>query len=87
MRVALVAGASGLVGSPLLPLLLLLEDPTWDRVVSLGRRPPRRQNPGRVEHVVELTDLAGETEREARARRAGHHVVGAAGIARLSDTR
>lgn len=36
MRTALVAGASGLVGRHL--LALLLEDPRWDRVISVGRR-------------------------------------------------
>jgi uncharacterized protein YbjT (DUF2867 family) len=36
MRTALIAGATGLVGGHL--LRLLLEDDTWDRVVSVGRR-------------------------------------------------
>lgn len=35
-RTALIAGGSGLVGSHL--LALLLDDPYWDRVVSVGRR-------------------------------------------------
>lgn len=35
-RVALLAGGSGLVGGHL--LRLLLEDPRWERVVSIGRR-------------------------------------------------
>lgn len=36
MRTALLAGATGLVGGHL--LRALLEDATWDRVVSVGRR-------------------------------------------------
>jgi uncharacterized protein YbjT (DUF2867 family) len=36
MRTALLAGATGLVGGHL--LRLLLDDGTWDRVVSIGRR-------------------------------------------------
>jgi uncharacterized protein YbjT (DUF2867 family) len=36
MRTALLAGATGLVGGHL--LRLLLDDGTWDRVVSVGRR-------------------------------------------------
>src|ERR1700759_2418429 len=36
MRPALLAGATGLVGGHLLQLLL--EDETWDHVVSIGRR-------------------------------------------------
>lgn len=36
MPVALIAGASGLVGGHV--LRLLLADPHWDRVISLGRR-------------------------------------------------
>jgi uncharacterized protein YbjT (DUF2867 family) len=36
VRTALLAGATGLVGGHL--LRLLLEDDTWDRVVSVGRR-------------------------------------------------
>ncbi len=36
MRTALIAGATGLVGGHL--LRLLLDDDTWDRVVSIGRR-------------------------------------------------
>jgi uncharacterized protein YbjT (DUF2867 family) len=37
MATALIAGASGLVGSHLLPQLL--ESPEYDRVIALGRRP------------------------------------------------
>ena len=54
-RVAVVLGATGLVGGHLLDLLLA--DPGW-RVVSLGRRHSGRVHPRLAEHVVELDQLA-----------------------------
>lgn len=53
MRTALLAGASGLVGGHLLQLLL--DDATWDRVVSVGRRELDRSH-ARLEQV--LVDFA-----------------------------
>jgi uncharacterized protein YbjT (DUF2867 family) len=43
MRTALLAGATGLVGGHL--LTGLLEDGTWDRVVSIGRRMVEDEHP------------------------------------------
>ncbi len=51
-RVALVAGASGLVGGHL--LRLLLEDPRWSRVIALGRRELRTQHPKLEQRLVQL---------------------------------
>lgn len=57
-RTALIAGGSGLVGSHLLDQLL--DDGTWDHVVSIGRREVDRTHP-RLEQVVvgfpEIGDL------------------------------
>ncbi len=57
-RTALIAGATGLVGSHLLGQLL--EDGAWDRVVSIGRREVDRTHP-RLEQLVvafpEIGDL------------------------------
>ncbi len=57
-RTALIAGATGLVGSHLLDQLL--GDGTWDRVVSIGRREVDRVDP-RLEQLVvafpEIGDL------------------------------
>lgn len=46
MNTAWIVGASGLVGSKL--LTLLLDDPTFTAVVSLGRRPVVVSHPKRV---------------------------------------
>ncbi len=51
-RVALVAGASGLVGGHL--LRLLLEDPRWGRVVSLGRRELPVEHPRLEQRLAHL---------------------------------
>jgi uncharacterized protein YbjT (DUF2867 family) len=59
-RVALLAGASGLVGSHLLSLLL--EDPRWDRVLSVGRREVDVRHQKLDQRVVQLSDL-GELPR------------------------
>ena len=60
MRTALLAGASGLVGGHLLQHLL--DDDTWDRVVSVGRREVDVRHP-KLEQVVtvlpELPELPG----------------------------
>ena len=57
MRVALLAGASGLVGSHL--LRQLLTDPAWDRVVSVGRRelPEHPKLDQRITQLPEIGDL------------------------------
>ena len=54
-RTALVAGASGLIGGHL--TRLLLADPAYDRVVTLGRRAMPRHDPQHAHHVVDFEDL------------------------------
>lgn len=53
---ALLLGATGLVGSHVLPLLL--EHDRWDRVVTLGRRPMPEADAGHAHHVVDFDRLA-----------------------------
>jgi uncharacterized protein YbjT (DUF2867 family) len=53
-RVALLAGGSGLVGGHL--LRLLLDDPRWGRVISLGRRELELTHPALEQRVVDLSD-------------------------------
>jgi uncharacterized protein YbjT (DUF2867 family) len=53
--VALIAGASGLVGRQL--LRLLLDDPGWAQVHALVRRPLGIAHPHLVEHVQDFDDL------------------------------
>ena len=55
MRTALLAGASGLVGGHLLDLLL--SDPRWDRVISIGRREVERHGARLEQRVVSLPDV------------------------------
>jgi uncharacterized protein YbjT (DUF2867 family) len=83
-RTAVIAGASGLVGGHLLDLLL--EDPTWDRVVSVGRRRVDRQHPkleqllvpfpviGELPPCDDVFCCLGTTMKKARSR-AGFRVV------------
>lgn len=54
-RTALIAGASGLVGSHLLGVLL--EDATWDRVVSVGRRTLELSHPKLEQLVVPFPEI------------------------------
>jgi uncharacterized protein YbjT (DUF2867 family) len=54
-RIAVLAGASGAVGSDV--LLALLNDPDWERVHSLVRRPRGTADPKLTEHVVDFDDL------------------------------
>jgi uncharacterized protein YbjT (DUF2867 family) len=54
-RTAVIAGASGLVGGHLLDLLL--DDGTWDRVISVGRRRIDRAHPKLEQRVVDFADL------------------------------
>ncbi|MET3963315.1 uncharacterized protein YbjT (DUF2867 family) [Marmoricola sp. OAE513] len=56
-RTALIAGASGLVGSRLLDLLLA--DDTWDAVLSVGRREVDRSDAKLEQRVVDLLTLSG----------------------------
>ena len=55
MATALIAGASGLVGSHLLEQLL--ESPEYDRVIALGRRPLERTHPKLVPVVADFAAL------------------------------
>jgi len=55
MKTAWIAGASGLVGSQL--LALLLEDPQFGAIVSLGRRELELENPKLVQRVVDFSAL------------------------------
>lgn len=83
-RTAVIAGASGLVGGNLLDLLL--EDPAWDRVVSVGRRRLDRQHPkldqvlvpfpviGELPPCDDVFCCLGTTMKKARSR-AGFRVV------------
>lgn len=54
-RVALLAGATGLVGGHCLDRLL--RAPEYGRVITLGRRPLARHDPRLEQHVVELDRL------------------------------
>jgi uncharacterized protein YbjT (DUF2867 family) len=54
-RTAVIAGATGLVGSRLLDLLLA--DDTWERVVAVGRRQVERSHPRLEQQVVDFADL------------------------------
>ena len=55
MATALIAGASGLVGSHLLEQLLA--SPEYDRVIALGRRPLEQANPKLVPVVADFATL------------------------------
>jgi uncharacterized protein YbjT (DUF2867 family) len=54
-RTAVLAGASGAVGSEV--LRALLNDADWERVHSLVRRPGGTDDPKLIEHVVDFDDL------------------------------
>ena len=54
-KTALLAGATGLIGSHLLPLLLASE--RYSKVLVLGRRPLPQTHPKLVQVVTELNDL------------------------------
>lgn len=54
-RTALVAGATGLVGSHVLELLLA--DPAWDHVVTLGRRTAPIRHDKLEQRIVDLSAL------------------------------
>lgn len=57
-KTALLAGATGLVGSALLPLLLA--SGRYAKVIVVGRRPVAVQHPKLVQVVTELNRLEGE---------------------------
>lgn len=57
-KTALLAGATGLVGSALLPLLLASE--RYAKVLVVGRRPVAVQHPKLVQVVTELSQLEVE---------------------------
>lgn len=54
-RVALVAGASGLVGREI--LTLLLRDTQYQSVVSIGRRTLAIEHPRLVQQIVDFANL------------------------------
>ena len=54
-RSALVAGATGLVGSHVLELLLA--DPEWSHVITVGRRKPSQQHAKLEQRVLDLSEL------------------------------
>lgn len=54
-QTALIAGASGLVGGHC--LRLLLDNPNYSRVVSIGRRNLDLESPKLEQHVVDFNDL------------------------------
>jgi uncharacterized protein YbjT (DUF2867 family) len=54
-RIAVLAGASGAVGSEV--RRALLEDADWEKVHSLVRRPSGMDAPKLIEHVVDFDDL------------------------------
>jgi len=54
-KTALLAGATGLIGTALLPLLLA--DARYTKVVVVGRRPVALAHPKLVQIVTELSDL------------------------------
>ncbi|MBL7865034.1 MAG: oxidoreductase [Cyclobacteriaceae bacterium] len=56
MATALIAGSTGLVGSQLLNLLL--EEPSYDKVIALVRKPLGIQHPKLVNKVVNFDSLA-----------------------------
>jgi uncharacterized protein YbjT (DUF2867 family) len=54
-RTAILAGATGLVGS--LCLKQLLDDPTYSQVVAVSRRPPIETHPRLVQKIVDFDRL------------------------------
>ena len=56
MKTAVIAGASGLVGTALLPMLL--EHSDYDKVISLGRKTLPLHHPKLQQMVVDFSDLS-----------------------------
>ena len=59
-RTALLLGATGLVGGHV--LRGLADDPRWDRVITLGRRPTDLASPAHEHHVVDFDRLADRAD-------------------------
>jgi NAD dependent epimerase/dehydratase family enzyme len=55
-RIALIAGATGLVGS--LCLKQLLDDPDYAQVISISRRPASESHPKLVQKLVDFDNLS-----------------------------
>lgn len=62
-RTALLLGATGLVGGHTLDLLV--HDPTWTRIVTLGRRAMEPVAPHHEHHIVDFARLGAEADRLA----------------------
>ncbi|MBL7848251.1 MAG: oxidoreductase [Cyclobacteriaceae bacterium] len=60
MATALIAGATGLVGSHL--LTLLLEDPHYSKVISVSRKPSGREHPKLSQVIVDFNKLGDVAE-------------------------
>jgi uncharacterized protein YbjT (DUF2867 family) len=56
MKTAVIAGTSGLIGTALLPMLL--DNPEYEKVISLGRRTLSIQHPKLQQMVVDFGDLS-----------------------------
>lgn len=54
-RTALLLGATGLVGGHCLDLLL--NDETYEKVVTLGRKKIERENPKLIQHIIDFDNL------------------------------
>ncbi len=54
-KIAVLAGATGLVGSSLLQLML--QSPLYAHVLSLGRRPLDLEHPKLTHHIVDFENL------------------------------
>lgn len=59
-RTALLLGATGLVGRH--TLALVAQDDTWDRVVTLTRRPLEPASPTHIPHVVDFVALGDASD-------------------------
>jgi len=55
MKTAVIAGYSGLIGQQL--LTLLLENPNYQKVIALGRRPIDINNPKLIQQVVDFNNI------------------------------
>lgn len=58
-RTALLLGATGLVGGHCLDILL--QDETYEKVITLGRKKIELQNPKLIQHVVDFDNLEEHT--------------------------
>jgi len=60
MKIALIAGASGLIGTQLLKLLL--ESNSYDKVISVGRRKLEITNSKLIQQVIDFDELDLDVE-------------------------